>query len=216
MKRVAVILSGCGVQDGSEIQEAVLTLLYLDQQGANVQCFAPDITQAHVINHTSGQTMDESRDVLVESARICRGEIKGMHEANADDFDAAILPGGYGAAKNLCNYAFDQEAIAVEPGLMKFIQAMAKASKPVAFLCISPVMIHKLYPQGVKATLGDDDKMATWMTQKGHAHTPATPRECVIDTDHKVITTPAYISAQSISEAGEGIEKAVKALIDLA
>ena len=104
-KKIAVILSGCGVYDGAEVHESVITLLRLDQRGAQVQCFAPDIPQLHVVNHLTGEEMPESRNVLVESARIARGEVKDIKQANAEEFDALIVPGGFGAAKNLS--AFD-------------------------------------------------------------------------------------------------------------
>ena len=142
-KKIAVILSGCGVYDGAEIHESVITLLRLDQRGAQVQCFAPDIAQHHVINHLTGEEMPESRNVLVESARIARGEVKDIREANAEDFDALIVPGGFGAAKNLSTFAVEGAGCSINPQVLALAEAFAEAGKPVGLICISPALAAK-------------------------------------------------------------------------
>ncbi len=132
-----MILSGCGVYDGAEIHESVITLLRLDQRGAHVQCFAPNIAQLHVINHLSGEEMPESRNVLVESARIARGNVKDLREARVEDFDALIIPGGFGSAKNLSNFAVEGAGCTVQPEVLALTEAFAEAGKPVGLICIS-------------------------------------------------------------------------------
>ena len=155
-KHVAVILSGCGVYDGAEIHESVITLLRLDQRGAKVQCFAPDIAQLHVINHLTGEQMPETRNVLVESARIARGEIKDIREARVEDFDALIIPGGFGAAKNLSSFATQGAACTVQPEVLSLAEAFAEAGKPIGLMCISPAIAAKIYGPGVICTIGTD------------------------------------------------------------
>ena len=136
MKKVAVILSGCGVYDGSEIYESVLTLLAIEQGGAGYQCMAPDIDQMHVIDHRSGDVMpDQQRNVLTEAARLARGEIINLAEANPADYDALIIPGGFGAAKNLSNFAVAGAAAVVNPDLINFARAIHGAGKPVGLIC---------------------------------------------------------------------------------
>ena len=142
-KKVAVILSGCGVYDGAEIHESVITLLRLDQRGAIVQCFAPNVAQLHVINHLTGEEMPESRNVLVESARIARGEIKDIREARAEDFDALIVPGGFGSAKNLSSFASEGSACSVQADVLAVAEAFAEAGKPVGLMCITPAIAHE-------------------------------------------------------------------------
>lgn len=131
-KKVAMILSGCGVYDGSEIHETVLTLLRLSQQGAQVQCFAPDKPQMHVLNHLNGEEMNEQRNVLVESARITRGEVKDVRELKASDFDALILPGGFGVAKNLSDFAVKGSDCTVDADVLAAIGQFrdAKTGRP--------------------------------------------------------------------------------------
>ena len=169
-KKIAVILSGCGVYDGAEIHESVITLLRLDQRGAQVQCFAPDIAQLHVINHLTGQEMPESRNVLVESARIARGEVKDIREANADDFDALIVPGGFGAAKNLSNFAVEGAGCSVNPQVLELAEAFAEAGKPVGLICISPALAAKIYGPGVTCTIGNCPETAAALDKMGATH----------------------------------------------
>lgn len=169
-KKVAVILSGCGVYDGAEIHESVITLLRLDQRGAQVQCFAPNIAQMHVINHLTGKEMPESRNVLVESARIARGEVKDIREAKAEDFDALIVPGGFGAAKNLSNFAVEGANCSVNPDVLALAEAFADACKPVGLICISPALAAKIYGPGVVCTIGRDAGTAAAVEKMGGTH----------------------------------------------
>ena len=216
-KNVAVILSGCGVYDGSEIHEAVITLVNLDRWGATVQCFAPDIPQMHVINHLTGEVMSESRNVLVEAARIARGQIKPLTELKAEDFDALILPGGFGAAKNLCDFAVQGAEFQVRHDVLSIAQAFAQASKPIGLICISPVMAVKIYGEGVICTLGSLDCDAAQVVQELGATVKACPADDFVeDSARKLLTTPAYMVAQSLTEAATGIGKLVERLVTLA
>ncbi|WP_434457061.1 isoprenoid biosynthesis glyoxalase ElbB [Stutzerimonas urumqiensis] len=215
-RNVAVILAGSGVYDGSEIYESVITLLRLDQRGAKVQCFAPNIAQMHVINHLTGDEMPESRNVLVEAARLARGNIKDLREARAEDFDALIVPGGFGAAKNLCNFAVRGAQCSVEPQVLEVAQAFAKAGKPIGLMCIAPTMAVQIFGQGVTVTLGNDDAEAAGAVREmGATHEPCEVTEIVEDTTHKLVTTPAYMLAQSISDAASGIYKLVDRVLEL-
>ena len=214
-KKVAVILSGCGVYDGAEIHESVITLLRLDQRGAQVQCFAPNIAQLHVINHLTGEEMPESRNVLVESARIARGNIKDIREADVEDFDALIVPGGFGAAKNLSNFAVEGAGCSVQPQVLELAEAFAEAGKPVGLMCISPALAAKIYGPGVTCTIGNDADTATAMNKMGATHEDCAVTEIIEDKARKLVTTPAYMLAQNISEAASGINKLVDRVLEL-
>ena len=214
-KKVAVILSGCGVYDGAEIYESVITLLRLDQRGAQVQCFAPDIAQLHVINHLTGEEMPESRNVLVESARVARGEIKDIREADAEDFDALIIPGGFGSAKNLSNFAVEGTGCSVQPDVLALTEAFAEAGKPVGLICISPALAAKIYGPGVTCTIGNDADTAAALNKMGATHKDCAVSDIVEDKARKLVSTPAYMLAQSISEAASGINKLVDRVLEL-
>lgn len=216
-KKVAVILAGCGVYDGSEIHEAVITLVSLDRCGARVQCFAPDIPQMHVVNHLTGEVMEETRNVLVEAARIARGDIKPLTELKVEDFDALIMPGGFGAAKNLCDFALTGAEFQVRHDVLSAAQAFAEAAKPVGLICISPVMAVKIYGEGVVCTLGADDCDAAQAVKGLGAEVKACAADGFVeDNARKLLTTPAYMVAQSLSEAADGIGKMVARLVALA
>ena len=213
-KKVAVILSGCGVFDGSEIYESVITLLCLDQAGAEVQCFAPNIQQMHVINHLTGEVAEgESRNVLVEAARLVRGEIKDLADANAEDFDAVILPGGFGAAKNLCDFAVKGAELTLNEDLTRFVQAIHQAGKPIGLMCIAPAMVGKLFDGEVHFTIGNDQETASVIEATGAIHEPCPVNNICIDGTNNVITTPAYMLATSIGEVASGIEKLVTTVL---
>ena len=214
-KHVAVILSGCGVYDGTEIHESVITLLRLDQRGAKVQCFAPDIAQLHVINHLTGEEMPESRNVLVESARIARGEVKDIREAKVEDFDALIVPGGFGAAKNLSSFASEGTACNVQADVLALAEAFAEAGKPIGLMCISPAIAAKIYGPGVTCTIGNDPDTAAAVEKMGATHQECEVSEIVEDKARKLVSTPAYMLAQSISEAASGINKMVDRVLEL-
>ncbi|MDB6442071.1 isoprenoid biosynthesis glyoxalase ElbB [Pseudomonas sp. 21TX0197] len=214
-KKVAVILSGCGVYDGAEIHESVITLLRLDQRGAQVQCFAPNIAQLHVINHLTGEEMPESRNVLVESARIARGNVKDLREARVEDFDALIIPGGFGSAKNLSNFAVEGAGCTVQPQVLELTEAFAEAGKPVGLICISPALAAKIYGPGVTCTIGTDVDTAAAVTKMGGSHEDCAVTDIVEDTARKLVSTPAYMLAQNISEAASGINKLVDRVLEL-
>ncbi|MDO7911704.1 isoprenoid biosynthesis glyoxalase ElbB [Pseudomonas sp. 22-AL-CL-001] len=214
-KKIAVILSGCGVYDGAEIHESVITLLRLDQRGAQVQCFAPDIDQKHVINHLTGEETPGSRNVLVESARIARGQVKDLREARADEFDGLIVPGGFGAAKNLSDFAEKGADCSVQPEVLAFIEAFAEQGKPVGLMCIAPAFAAKIYGEGVVCTIGNDAKTLAALVEMGATHEECDVHDIVEDTKRKLVTTPAYMRTQSISEAAAGIYKLVDRVLEL-
>lgn len=210
-----MILSGCGVYDGAEIHESVITLLRLDQRGAKVQCFAPNIAQMHVIDHLTGEQMPESRNVLVESARIARGEVKDIREADAKEFDALIVPGGFGAAKNLSNFAVEGANCTVHPDVLALAEAFADACKPVGLICISPALAAKIYGPGVVCTIGKDAGTSAAVVKMGGTHEECDVHDIVEDVQRKLVTTPAYMEAKSISEAASGIYKLVDRVLEL-
>ena len=214
-KHIAVILAGCGVYDGAEIHESVITLLRLDQRGAKVQCFAPNIEQMHVINHLTGEAMPETRNVLVESARIARGQIKDIRDARVEDFDALIIPGGFGAAKNLSDFATQGTACAVQPDVLALAEAFAEAGKPIGLMCIAPAMAAKIYGPGVTCTIGNDPDTTAAIEKMGAVHQDCEVSEIVEDPARKLVSTPAYMLAQSISEAASGINKMVDRVLEL-
>lgn len=216
-KNVAVVLSGCGVFDGAEIHESVLSLLALEQQGAHYQCFAPDIEQHHVINHLSGEEMDETRSVLVEAARIARGDIKPLAEFDAGDFDALLLPGGFGAAKNLSSLAFDGPNCSVDPYLTAAVNAMVDAGKPIGALCISPAVLAKIFEgKAARLTIGNDPGTIGAIEAMGGRHQETTHTEVVIDEQYRLVTSPCYMLDANISQIAEGARNTVRALLDMA
>ncbi|MFN3821786.1 MAG: isoprenoid biosynthesis glyoxalase ElbB [bacterium] len=218
-KRVGVILSGCGVYDGSEIHEAVFTLYYLDKAGVEIVCMAPNRDQTHVVNHLTGQVVEgERRNILVESARIARGNIRDISTVSAAELDAVVMPGGYGAAKNLCDFAFKGANCEVLPEVERLIWDMHSQGKPVVAICIAPaVAVKALAQKGVhpKVTIGTDSETAAALEAIGAKHENRTVTEVTLDLENKVITTPAYMLAQRISEVAEGIENTINQLIQM-
>nr|WP_320021939.1 isoprenoid biosynthesis glyoxalase ElbB [uncultured Draconibacterium sp.] len=215
MKNIAVVLAGNGVYDGAEIHEATLTLLAIAQQGADYQCFAPDVDQAHVVNHISGEEMPETRNVMVEAARIARGNIKALSEYKAADYDAIIFPGGFGAAKNLCTFAFDGPDCKVNPDVENAIKATVEAEKPVGALCISPAIIAKVLGD-VKLTIGQDKGTADALEALGAKHVATTHGEIVVDEKYKVITTPCYMLDATITQIADGASNVVAKMLEMA
>jgi enhancing lycopene biosynthesis protein 2 len=212
MKKFAVILAGCGVYDGAEIHEAVITLLAIEKNGAEYEIFAPDVPQHHVINHLTGQAMNETRNVLVESARIARGKIKPLDRFHPDDFDCLIFPGGFGVAKNLCTWAFEGELCTVNPGVEKAIRAMVQAGKPVGALCISPVILARLFP-GTLVTVGDDKPVIESIEKMGGIHKTTTHGDVIVDEANHFFTTPCYMLDAKISDIWTGADNIVRAMI---
>ncbi|BCA78630.1 isoprenoid biosynthesis glyoxalase ElbB [Desulfuromonas sp. AOP6] len=219
MAKIGVILSGCGVYDGSEIYETVLTLLAIDRAGAEAVCMAPDIPQMHVINHLTGEPVaGEQRNVLQEAARIARGKISNLKDVKAADIDALVIPGGFGAAKNLCDFAVKGSDCTVNPEVARLMREIVQAKKPLAAICIAPALVAKVLGEDrllPEITIGSDQGTAQALEAMGGKHVTCPVREIVIDQKNKIITTPAYMLAGHISEAADGIEKAVKSLIDM-
>jgi enhancing lycopene biosynthesis protein 2 len=218
-KKVGVVLSGCGVYDGAEIHESVCTLLALDAEGAEIICIAPDKDQAHVINHQKGEPEEGARrSVLEESARIARGPVRPLAEVTADEFDAVVLPGGFGAAKNLCSYAFKGEDCDVDPELKKLLLDCAGAGKPIGAACIAPAAVAKAFEGSgiaLTMTIGNDPDTAAALEKWGAVHQIAGARDVVVDAEHKVVSTPAYMVGQRIGEVNEGIAKMVREVLKL-
>ncbi len=212
MKKFAVVLSGCGVYDGAEIHEATLTLLAIARQGATYQCFAPDIPQHHVINHLTGEEMNESRNLLVESARIARGDIKPLSEFDAEDFDALIFPGGFGAAKNLSTVAFDGPDAKVNPEVEKAVKQMVALKKPVGALCISPAVIAKIL-KDVEVTIGTDKGTAQAIEAMGATHVETSHGDVVFDEGKMVFTTPCYMLDATITDIDDGATNVVAEML---
>ncbi|MCT4638333.1 MAG: isoprenoid biosynthesis glyoxalase ElbB [Bacteroidales bacterium] len=209
MKRVAVILSGSGVFDGSEIHEAVLTLLAIDQNGGEYEIFAPDKNQHHVINHITGEEMNETRNVLTESARIARGAVKALSELNSDNFDALIIPGGFGAAKNLSTYAFNGPDMNIDEGFKAAVLSFHKAGKPIGGLCITPIVLAKII-NGATVTLGNGNDSVAHVDVVGGKHKDTSFGEVVYDKDNNLYTTPCYMLDGNISEVYNGASNIIK------
>lgn len=218
MKRVGMILSGCGVMDGSEIHEATLSILYLDKEEATLSFFAPDKQQRDVIDHFGQNPMEEKRNVLKESARIARGNIKPLSEINLDELDAIVLPGGFGAAKNLCSYAVDGPDCTIDQEVSETIQKALEKVKVIGCMCIAPVLVARaLKDTGArpKLTIGTDEKTMQHLKQLGAEPVQATVFEAVTDEKNKIVSTPAYMLGSRISDVAEGIEKMAKKVMEL-
>lgn len=215
-KKVGVVLSGCGVFDGSEIHEAVLTLLAIERNGAEAVCMAPDVDLAEV-NHLTGAETGARRNVLVESARIARGKVRNIEEVTARELDALIFPGGFGAAKNLCNFASKGADAAIQPDVSRLLKEMALAKKPIGAICIAPALVAATLGKeyAPRLTIGNDAGTAAAIKQTGSEHVDCPVTEFVVDKEHKIVSTPAYMLANNISEAAEGIEKTVKTVISM-
>lgn len=214
MKKIAVVLSGCGVYDGAEIHEAVLTMFAIASNGAVYEVFAPDIDQHHVVNHLTGTDMDETRNVLIESARIARGKIKALSEFSAKEFDAIIFPGGFGAAKNLSTFALDGSNCKVDTDVEAAIKEMISLGKPVGALCISPVILAKILGD-VELTIGDDAGTIQAIEEMGATHKATTHGEVVVDQQHKIVTTPCYMLDARITQIEEGARNVVKTILEM-
>ncbi len=211
-KKFAVVLSGCGVFDGAEIHEATLTMLAIKEAGADYQCFAPDIPQYHVINHLTGEEMSESRNVLIESARIARGDIKPLSEYKADEYDALIFPGGFGAAKNLSTVAFDGPDAKVNEEVEASIKSTLALHKPIGALCISPAVVAKVI-EGVEVTIGNDPGTAGAIEKMGSKHVVTTHGMVVHDHKYNVFTTPCYMLDATILDIKEDATAVLNAMM---
>ena len=215
-KKIGVLLSGCGVFDGAEIHEAVLTLLFLDRAGASARCMAPNVDQLHVINHLTQQVADERRNVLVESARIARGEIQDVSAVKADDIDALIIPGGFGAAKNLSDFAVKGPQAQVHPHVQRLLEEIADRSKPIGALCIAPAtLVRALSARSPRVTIGNDVGTASAIESMGGVHTVCRVSDICVDEKNRIVTTPAYMLGPGIKDVATGIEKLVAKVLSL-
>lgn len=226
MKNIAVILSGCGVFDGSEIHEAVFTLLAIAENGAKYQCFAPDVAQHHVLNHITGEEMSEKRNVLIESARIARGNIKPLSQYNAEAFDGLVIPGGFGAAKNLTKWAFSGPDGDIQADVKTAIVNTVKESKPIVGLCMGPTVIAKalegtsLRPHITVGTTAetspyDIGAISVGMEKAGAVAEMKTIREISVDSNNKIVTAPCYMMEADILQVRNNIKQAIDTMFQL-
>ena len=216
MARVALVLSGCGHLDGTEIQEAVLTILALEKLGVEWQGVALNENQKHVVNHLNHSVDNKAspRNILQESARITRGNIIDIVDADSDDYDAVIFPGGFGAAKNIMDFAFvGDDSYQMNEDVLKFARAFYLADKPAGYICIAPLMIPLVYPEGTKATVGNDENTTAILAKKGAKAIIMDATEICVDEGVKLVSTPAYMCAKNMLEASQGIEKLVDKVV---
>ncbi|CCK78669.1 MULTISPECIES: isoprenoid biosynthesis glyoxalase ElbB [Desulfobacula] len=215
-KKIGVLLSGCGVFDGTEIHESVLTLLFIDQAGAEAVCFAPDIDQAHVINHLTQQEEKETRNVLVESARIARGEIQSINDVDVAKLDAVILPGGFGAAKNLSEFAFKGPQGEVNKDVAALLEKVIEAKKPLGALCIAPATVGMaLKDKSPELTIGCEEGIIGALESIGVKHALCKVDEIAVDEKNRIVTSPAYMIGPGIADVAKGIKKLVEKVIEM-
>lgn len=217
MAKVGVVLAGNGYLDGAETQEAVLTLYFLERHGAEVHCFAPDKDQMHVVNHLTGKPTDETRNVLVESARIARGNIEDVKNAKMADLDALVLPGGFGVAKNLSNFAVKGTDAEVDPEVARLVSETVEQGKPLVAICISPALVAAALKGSDKhatLTIGTDADTAGALEAMGAKHQDCPVEKVVVDETNRIITTPAYMLGPGPRQVGAGIEQSIDKLMD--
>ncbi|HON20938.1 MAG: isoprenoid biosynthesis glyoxalase ElbB [Bacteroidales bacterium] len=212
MKKFAVIISGCGNMDGAEIHETLMTLLAIEKKECEYELFAPDKEQHHVINHLTKKEMPEKRNMLVEAARIARGNIKDISAFSIKNFDAVVFPGGYGVAKNFFTYAFDGINAKVLPEIEKIIKDTHAAGKPIGALCISPVLIAKVLGD-VTVTIGHDKNTTDDIISMGANHINSAPTDVVSDRKNKIFTTPCYMLNARLVEIAEGVENLIETML---
>lgn len=218
MAKVGVILAGCGFLDGAEIYESVLTLLHLDKAGAEVVAMAPDKNQHHVVNHIKGEETGETRNVLIESSRLMRGNIKNLNEVVSNELDALILPGGFGVAKNFCSFALEGPNCSYDEDIAKFVLDFHNQGKPIGAICITPALIAKIFEnvKSIKLTIGTDEGIAQAVSSLNATHVVCPETECVVDSENKIVTTPAYnIGGVKISNVEQGISKLVSEVLKM-
>jgi len=216
MAKIGVLLSGCGVNDGSEIHEAVITMLALDRAGAETVCMAPDVDQLDVVNHLTGQPTGEKRNVLVESARIARGNIKDINKVHVTDIDGLIIPGGFGAAKNLSDFAVKGKDAVVNEDVKRLLNDMVSAEKPIGAICIAPATLTKaLEEKNPAVTIGNDIGTASAIEAMGGQHKECSVDIIHVDNNNKLVTTPAYMLGPGIKDVAVGIEKLVSKVLEL-
>lgn len=213
-KSIAVILSGSGNQDGCEIHEATLSLWAIHKNGAEYQCYAPDIPQHHVLNHITGKEMDESRNVLIESARIARGKVKNLAEFDQTEHDALIIPGGLGAAKNLSSFAFDGKNCEINTDVERAVQQMVEAHKPIGALCIAPVILAKVIDDAL-ITVGQSPEVIEIINSMGAHHKTTMQGEVIVDSVRKLVTTPCYMLEARVDQIGDSADKLIREILRL-
>ena len=213
-KKFAIVLSGCGVYDGAEIHEATMSMYAIVKNGSTYDIFAPDIDQHHVVNHITGEEMNEKRNVMVEAARIARGKISPVTDYNPDNYDGLLFPGGFGVAKNLCSFAFDGIDCDVLPDIEKAIKDTVAAKKPIGALCISPVLIAKVLGD-VEITIGQDKATAEQAEKMGARHINTHHGDVVVDSKFKVATTPCYMLDATIMDIAEDAENVVLSMLEM-
>jgi len=211
-KKIAVLLSGCGHQDGAEIHEATLTLWAIHKHGADYRCFAPNIMQHHVLNHINGQEMDEQRNVLIESSRIARGKVEDLALFDAAAVDALVIPGGVGAAKNLCTYAFDGTQCTVNKDVEQAVKAMHQAGKPIGALCIAPVLLARILGK-ITLTIGQDEETEEHLRLLGASHQSTLHGEITVDQENKIVSTPCYMLDSRVDQIADGADALIQALL---
>ena len=223
MKKIGVLLSGCGVMDGSEIHEAVLTLLAIDKEEMEAVCIAPNLDQTRTINHLTNKPMNEKRNILIESARIARGKIKDLKDIKPNDIDALIMPGGFGAACNLSDFANAGENTTVLPEVETFLRELNKLKKPIGAICIAPAVLASVFGKGAVGalhatpvlTIGTDENTAKTLESMGAKHINKNVDEIVVDEKNQIVTTPAYMLGKGPKEVEIGISKLVKAIVKM-
>ncbi len=213
-KEIAVVLSGCGVYDGAEIHESVLTLLAIARSGANYRVFAPDADQYHVVNHITGAEMPEKRNVLVEAARIARGNISPLSKLDVQSFDALIFPGGFGVAKNLSTFATQGVGFTIDNDVKQAINKFHVSGKPIGVMCIAPVLIPKIL-DGAEVTVGNDTGTINVIEKMNGRHKIASQGQVVIDHRNKIISTPCYMLDARIDEIADSTQKLVDKVIEM-
>jgi enhancing lycopene biosynthesis protein 2 len=213
-KQIAVLLSGCGHQDGAEIHEATLTLWAIHKHGADYRCFAPNIMQHHVLNHITGQEMDEQRNVLIEAARIARGKVEDLVGFDATTVDALVMPGGAGAVKNLCTYAFDGPQCTVNKDVEQAVRAMYQAGKPIGALCIAPVLLARILGD-ITLTIGQDKETEEHLRLLGASHQSTLHGEIAVDQKNRIVSTPCYMLDSRVDQIADGADALILALLGL-
>lgn len=226
MMKIGVLLSGCGVYDGAEIQEAVLTLLAIDEIGAQAICISIDEDQHHVVNHLTGEEQNQKRNMMQEAARIARGSVKEISEISPADIDALVIPGGFGSAKNFTNWAFNGPASEINPKVKLLLVNLINVGKPIAALCVSPVVVAKaLQDSNIHAhmTIGTNSEATPYdipgfnagLETIGSTTEMRGIKEIVVDKENKIITAPCYMQEATINEVRKNIRQAIEALRDL-
>jgi enhancing lycopene biosynthesis protein 2 len=213
MKKFAVILAGCGVYDGAEVHEATLTLLAIDRLGHQYDLFAPDIIQHHVINHLTGAVIAEKRNVLEESARIARGNIKALDKLIPEYYDGLVIPGGFGVAKNLSTFAFEGAHCDINPEVERVVRQFFASGKAIGAMCIAPAIVAAILQEG-NLTIGNDPGTIAQIEKTGATHQVTNHGEVVSDRRHNLFSTPCYMLDASISQIADGTEALIRAMVD--